>query len=51
MIKSKKSLEWLEPLRFSENEARQFHEAVNKATPRDILAKQIKLFEVARKLK
>ena len=51
MLKSKKSLEWLKPLELTTKEARKFYDSVNKEPPRDVLAKQVKLFEVAQKLK
>lgn len=51
MLKSKKSLEWLEPLKLNKNEAQMFHKSVNNKPNKDILAKQIKLFEVAKRFK
>lgn len=51
MHSNKKSLEWLKPLELTPNEAKQFHDAVAKEPSREVLEKQVKLFEVAKKLK
>lgn len=51
MLKSKKSLEWLEPLKLDKKEAQLFHDSVNSKPSEETLAKQVKLFEVARRLK
>ena len=51
LIKNKKSTEWLEPLRLNEDDAKAFHVAVSTKPSKEVLEKQVKLFEVAQKLK
>lgn len=50
-IKSKKSTEWLEPLRLDEKDSKAFRVAVSTKPSKEVLEKQVKLFEVAQKLK
>lgn len=49
--KGKKCLEWLEPLTLDSKEAKAFKATVSKKPSADVFVKQIKLFEVAKKLK
>lgn len=51
MPTNKKSLEWLKPLELTAKEAKVFRDAVAKEPSEEVLEKQVKLFEVAKRLK
>ena len=50
MAITKKSLEWLQPIQFSEKDAEKFLRSVKKPVSQANLRKQEKLFKVARNL-
>ena len=50
-MKSKKSTEWLEPLRLDEKASKAFYSAVSTKPSKEVLEKQVKLFEIAQKLR